>query len=358
MNRVKLFLFSFFLLCSFQISAGEKRIPPYTLLDQAVAKGNIHAFRIEIEKLLNDPASDFFQSMAVYMRDGGGFDQHIQRISSRDFSSVDPETLKQFLLENTVLSVALSLPLGKKNSDNQSAKHSALFSDNMPVYFLLQEYNNELIHELYGEGAMNVWSRLFYLSTDIKNIPWYNLPRIHLPDTPSVRALLNGDLKAFQKSWQDLLKGPARDLFALLHSTGKNGETFFHYAAEFRPKRLQGIDREDLTPEQERELNNSQEVIAGHLTELLELFPSAVKNGGVISETIKSVEFPRLSEKKKRYIWSMGVIGLIGGVTAVSNESELIALLGGVVSVVAIERAVECYNSFKKAQSEKSKSKE
>ena len=98
-------------------------------------------------------------------------------------------------------------------------------------------------------------------------------PGVHLSETPVVQALLSGDLEGFQREWEVLLKGPAKNLFALLHSIGKDGEIFFHYAAEFLPKHLQGIDKLDQTPQQKIEIAIAQTAISDSLREFFDLLP-------------------------------------------------------------------------------------
>ena len=292
---------------------------------------------------------DFFNSMAAYMKDGGGFDRHVQIINSTNFSSI--EKTQQFILENVVLLAVLSLPLGKTNKDGLTARHSALFLKNFPVHAVLTTYNNGLVHELYDEEVMNVRSKISHLYTDAEENPWKQLLKVNLPETPLVRSLLNGDLKAFQRDWQILLAGPARDLFALLHSTGENGETSFHYAAEFRPKHLQGINVEDLTPEQSKEITHAHKILSSSLQDLFEFFPPSVKDGRYFPGEEQAEDLIQLSGKNKLYIGAMGIASLIGFAVTISNVDALTSLAAGVFTGIVAKRAISCYNSFKESKS-------
>ena len=358
------FLFSFFLLFSFQAVTGEEGASGKTLLHRALAEGNIHAFRIEMEKLLNDPAPDFFKSVAAFLGDGGVLGEHVQ------ITEFKGSTLK-FLFDSLVLAAALSFPLEKTNKENLTARDVALSSYNFPLYNVLTAYNNGMVHGLYDEGTTpSVWSQFSHVGVDIdaEENPWKQLPKVNLTETPLVQALVDGDLEAFGREWKTLFKGPSKNLFALLHSRGENGETFFHYAAKFQPQHLQGIDKENLTPEQKQEIIHAQKTISFSLQDLFELLPSVVRIAGTHlsketqkEEPIYTTDITQereetltlLSKWKKRRYAVIGASGVIAALTAVSSKDELIALSAGIASGLAIEGALRCYDKFKNKSASK-----
>ena len=376
---MKPILLSFFLLFSLPAVTGEEEPSDKTLLHRALAEGNIHAFRIEMGKLLDDPVPDFFKSIAAYMTPGV-MGEYAQIMESKGSSL-------EFLFDNLILSAAFSFPLEKTNKDNLTARDIALNSYNLTadiapnlyrfsVHAVLTAHNNDVTHGLYDEEATaNVW-RQFSQNLDVEENPWKQLSKVHLSETPLVQALLNGELGNFMREWRILFKGPAKHLFALLHSSGKDGETFFHYAAEFLPKHLQGIDKEDLTPEQKKEIIHAQRSISFILYELFGSFPPAVRLANHLSREIEQRENPiytadrmqegepisadeqkealSLLKRGKRVYAIIGAAGIVAGLTAASSQDELIAVLAGVASGLAIEGAFRCYDKFKSKSTSKS----
>ena len=360
---MKPILLSFFLLFSFSVFSTENEVPAHTLLDRALAEGNIHAFRIETRKLLNDPVPDFFKSIVAYMGNGFHLKKRLKGIAvARSSSSAEAITqlMRQVAFDNFILKIALSLPLGKKNKNDLTARNIALLSENWPVRAVLEEYDNNFTFGLHDGETTNVWdasSRQLSIDTNLEDIPWKQLPRVNLLDVPLVRVLFEGDMAAFQKSWKTLLAGPAWELFTLLHSRGENGETFFHHAAAFRPKHLQDIDNEDLTSKQKRELHEAQEMVASNLKELLKLFPPSKGFDEFFDEEGKGEQeeaLTLLSNWNKRKYAVIGASGVIVALTAVSSKDELIAVLAGVASGLAIEGTLRCYDKFKSKSTSKS----
>lgn len=193
---MKPILFSFFLLISLPVVAGEEETSGNTLLHRALAEGNIHAFRIDMGKLLDDPVPDFFKSMAAYMTPGV-IGEYAQIIESKGSSL-------EFVFDNLVLSAALFFPMEKANKDNLTARDIALNSYNFPVYNFLTAYSNGVNYGLYDEKeARNIWNQ-FSQILDAEENPWMQLPKVHLSETSTVQTLLNGDLEGFQREWKVL----------------------------------------------------------------------------------------------------------------------------------------------------------
>ena len=352
------FLFLLFFLFSLPaVTGGGKLAPGKTLLHRAFEEGNIHAFRIEMGKLLDDSVPDFFESVNTYMGDRGVLPgEQVQITEHKDFYF-------KFLFDSLVLSTALLFPLEKTNKENLTARDVALESYNFPVHAVLTAYNNGMTQGLYDEGTTSVWSRFSHLDTNAEENPWKQLPKVHLSEAPLVQSLVSGDLEGFQREWKVLFEGPAKNLFALLHSSRKNGETFFHYAAEFLPKNLQGIDKEDLTSEQKQEIRDAQKTISRSLQKLFELVPIDVRIAAAHSsketeqeeESNYEEELILLSKWWKRRYAVIGAAGAVAVLTAASSRDEFIGVLAGLASGIAIEGALKCYDKFKNKSAPKIK---
>ena len=246
-----------------EMSAEVKR--SVTILTRAFEKKDLYGFRIEMEKLLEEPVPVFFQTLSGFMA---------ERVPG------DSRAL-HFTLDFLPLIVAFIPPLGKRDKEGRTAGEVAELLENKAVGSVLLEHDNIAKYDLYENEEDDLWSRLVELytatNTDKHDIVWRRLPQIELEETLPAKALLNGDAEEFLIQLKALShSGPAWRLFAVLHSRTKNKQSLFHLASLFRPRSLKGIALEDMTAIQKKQLFSEQAKVADGLKELLQIMETVI----------------------------------------------------------------------------------
>ena len=251
------FAFSFFAAPSFAAAAAreagvaEKTAHP-SRLEKLREEGNVYGFRIELEKLLAEPAKDFFsvmenffnsnrrrkafQSMALSLHSTLSEDLIMDKVSQK---------AKSFAFEEITLGHVLTPPLGKTDRHGLTPSAAAARAGNPSAAALFRKYE-AADHEIY-EGQKDtptVWEQNPEIYPAKEDSPLRRLPFTPLEKTAVGRALLNGDLMGFVIALDDLYKGPAWKVLALLHSREtKTRKTVFHLLAEAKFPAADAQDR-------------------------------------------------------------------------------------------------------------------
>ena len=195
-----------------------------TTLGQAVQKGNIHAYRIEMEKLLNDSTVTFIKEVNAVTSHGVSIFPLMELIGKqRENTNFHKEALSLY--------IALHPPLGKKNKEGMKALDIAQAEGNTDVDKVLFKYHKIVSNFELNSEKDNLWSQ--------------NLTLVDLEKTPLAQAILKEDSQAFYKEIEKLLLSPAKELLSLLHSQTKEGEGLFHLTARVKSRQkdfAQGIE--------------------------------------------------------------------------------------------------------------------
>ena len=229
--------FSVLPVCPSFAAAPDRPAP--SPLKRALDKGNAYAFRIELEKLLQKPAENFFEAIRGLhpLDQGEGF---ASAGGQNDSVPVMKVKYKKIYFDMVTLAHALLPALGRKDGNGRMPLQIAARGRKNPdVYEALNRYEH-LNHDIYEWRGASVWDR--YPGMSREDIVWARLPAIELRKTAAAQALLKGDSKGFQEALQKLYKGPAWKLIAILHSrTRGSGQTLFHLAAEFDPAEFESL---------------------------------------------------------------------------------------------------------------------
>ena len=317
-------------------AAAEPKASP--LLARALQAGDVYTFRIELEKLLHEPAKDFFMVMeTLFLRqtkkDFNPQTHHKQIIDAAG------EALK---IELQALLYALIPNLGKKDERGRRPLQSAMAAENPEIYRLLTRYRH-FNYDLFEWKGQSVWDRRPKIHKE--DIIWTRLPSLALEETALAQALIVGDSEGFHQALRELYEGPAWKVFVILHSRiNKTGETLFHLAAKFDPKvfesfTIPGAERGGAGETNEA-LRNQQREIAWNLKELIEFI--------MPERLLDSFDKTRL-EKQRNLIdftfggslVSMAAPLMIGGLAA--GEDPLFVGIAGVITGFGM---MQCWRAF------------
>ena len=321
-----------------EMSAEVKR--SVTILTRAFEKKDLYGFRIEMEKLLEEPVPVFFQTLSGFM---------VERVSR------DSHT-PHFTLDFLSLIVAFIPPLGKRDKEGRTAGEVAELLENRAVGSVLLKYGNNINmakYDLYENEEDDLWSRLAELYTDTDtdkhDIVWRRLPQIELEETLPAKALLNGDAEEFLIQLKALShSGPAWRLFAVLHSRTKNKQSLFHLASLFRPRSLKGMALEDMTAIQKKQLFSEQERVAGGLKELLQMMEA------VIPASVTKISGRLLPDKESAdtfWLWRSKMAIPLFGISLVASFMAVDAgyfALGAILSMATGMGISRCHREFRR----------
>lgn len=225
--------------------AREKPPSPFALtpsrLEKLRSEGNIYGFRIELEKLLKEPAKDFFLVTEAFFdpkRRKRSF--HSMIPSAHQLASLPDEKqplgkVEAFIFEETALAFFLLPPFGKTDRHGLTPSAAAGRAGNFEAAALFRKYTAS-DHEIYEGGKETaVWEKNPGRYPEKEDFVLRRLPQTPLEKTAVGRALLAGDLSGFLKALDNLYEGPAWKSIALLHSREtKTQKTVFHLLAEAR----------------------------------------------------------------------------------------------------------------------------
>ena len=232
MARIFLSLFFVLPVCSF--AGADKTVS--SRLKKALDEGNVYAFRIELEKLLREPAKDFFKVINGLSFTSADFANRNEIISSI------VKNHEKMQLDTVALGYAVLPPLGRKDGMGRSALQVAARGRSNPeVYEALNRYDH-FDFDLYEWKGASVWDNHPNIGIDKEDIVWARLPVVKLEETAVAKALLKGDSTGFRFALKELFEGPAYKVISLLHSRiEKTGQTLFHLIAEFDPTEFESL---------------------------------------------------------------------------------------------------------------------
>ena len=191
-----------------------------TLPGQAILKGQVHAYRREMENALQESAVDFFR--VVKAEDGGKtIWRHMTGIKKKNSSALHDEIRQAFYEEALNLLIAITPPLGKKDQRGLSAWELAREKGHRPLAWVFLKHNRiQSRFELDTKDKDDFWGRQINL--------------IPLETHPVAQAVLREDPSALYSAVWSVLSGPAKDFLSLLHSRTKDQKTLFHLFAEVK----------------------------------------------------------------------------------------------------------------------------
>ncbi len=188
-----------------------------TLPGQAILRAQVHAYRREMEDLLQESAVDFFRVVKA-KADGKTVWTHMTGIKKKA-SSFQNEISQAFYGEALNLLIAVTPPLGKEDQSGLRAWELAKEKGHRPLYWVFQKHKR-------------IQSR-FELDTADKDDFWgRQITLIPLERHPLAQAVLREDPEALYRAVRDVLSGPAKDFLSLLHSRTSDQKTLFHLFAE------------------------------------------------------------------------------------------------------------------------------
>ena len=312
------FAFSFFAAPSFAAAAAreagvaEKTAHP-SRLEKLREEGNVYGFRIELEKLLAEPAKDFFSVMENLFNPKRR-SKAFQSMSRSLHSTLSEELImdkisqkaKSFAFEEIALSHVLTPPLGKTDRNGLTPAAAAARAGNPSAAALFRKYE-AADHEIY-EGQKDtptVWEQNPEIYPAKEDSPLRRLPFTPLEKTAVGRALLNGDLMGFVIALDDLYKGPAWKVLALLHSREtKTRRTVFHLLAEARFPEREPLSREDAAEKVMKRLY--EEESANGMSESIPVARATLKIFNLIDQVNDAMKNRRLSHKEtEEYLLSL-----------------------------------------------------
>ena len=290
-----------------------------TILAQALVEQNPHAVRIELTKMLQDPAEEFSQKIkAVHQQDYQDIFYLVKALESiRSQLDLTEQDFSQIVEDITNTLILLLPPLKKQNKAGLTAEDIGKLQGNQA--FLQWFRSHKVIASNYE----------FYEDKSLPEEVIRLLPHVNLEKTALIQALSAEDPKLFLKEIADLKKGPIAHLLGVLHSRSSRGDTIYTLVAKAKTHQqefVQGLD---------------------DLTQFI-LPPSALR--------LKTLKAPlKLSEvrflKKQQALFTQGAIYVLlslAGLYITFNQSTETSLPIGMISGITLGIGVsQCQTAFR-----------
>ena len=219
--------------------AGPKAFVSLSLMEKSRKKGDSRGFRMELQKLLEGPAKDFFfvaEKLFDPKRRKKTFSSTYHFVLLPGHSQVTDsfsDKIKRIVREEAAMAQALLPPLGKWDQNGRTPAAAAARSGNLAAVKLFSLYEAPS-HEIYEGEKGAVWDMNPEMYPAKEDNIW-SRRKTPLEETAAGLALLKGDFDGFLKALSDLYEGPAWEAVALPHSREtKTGKTIFHLLAEAR----------------------------------------------------------------------------------------------------------------------------
>ena len=322
--------------------SGELKTMP---LWQAFKERDAPNFKREVEKLLDGTTIDFFaainfvagQSENAFQFNTAWAGLHVSvteegedifrlafnALAERMLPEEETEEGKVYVLSEEAddfkiffhvaeLFYTLFPPLREKDEYGRTALEVAKVWSNQEVYDTLFRYE-EVISEyvLFKLQEARIWD---------------SIPKIKLEETALAQVILQEDFVGFQKAFEALYAGPARDFFAVMRSQTAEKETIFHLLAK-------------VQSQQRHFASGTGQVIRSVL-------PSTVKQH--TSRISHNQEQQEESKSRQLFQWGYGIILIY---FATPNSIGLFVegydIAGTAMAVLAVEGVRGCYFAWK-----------